>query len=245
MSKFLRYEACPKCQERGSDRRGDNLGVYSDGSNHCFSCNWHQFPTHYRKLNTDEEISTKDKAKLPNDFTWDVPARAWKWLLQYGLPVSYWQKHCGYSEAEERLIIRVGEPLDFSLGRDVAIPQEGRSRRKWWAYGDCHKQTHVFGPLETSSKVVLVEDVISAHKVAYAGFLCIPLFGTTLHDCHIRTIRHLGLPISLWLDADQEQLSRKRAARISAITGLPLQIITTKEDPKALPLQQIKEILNV
>ena len=244
MSKFTGYSQCPKCAERGADSRGDNAGNYADGSVHCFSCGYHKFPSFYTQVNTkDEETRTKDKAKLPNDFTWDVPSRAWKWLLQYGLPVSYWQAHCGYSEAEERLIIRVGDPLDFSLGRDVAVPGGEKPRRKWWAYGDCHKQTHVFGNIETANKVALVEDVISAHKVAYAGFVSIPLFGTALHDCHIRTLRHLGLPIHLWLDADQEGLSRKRAARIGAITGLPLQIITTSKDPKELPLQNIKELL--
>ena len=37
MGKFLGYEACPKCRDRGADRRGDNLAIYSDGGRHCFA----------------------------------------------------------------------------------------------------------------------------------------------------------------------------------------------------------------
>ena len=242
MSKFLGYEACPKCQERGADRSGDNAGVYSDGSKHCFACGWHSFPKHYNRFVNDQEISTEEKAKLPNDFTWHVPARAWQWLLQYGLPVSYWRPHCGYSEAEERLIIRVGEPLAFSLGRDVAVPTErAKPRRKWYAYGDCHKQSHFYGT--PGNKVVLVEDVISAHKVGHAGHLCLPLFGTNVHDCHLRSLLYYKLPIVLWLDKDQEALSRKRAARLNTLLGVPVSIITTDKDPKNISINNINEVL--
>jgi len=45
----------------------------------------------------------------------------WKWLLQYGLPLSYWQKHCGYSEKENRLVFTVGTPTRFSIGRLLGV----------------------------------------------------------------------------------------------------------------------------
>lgn len=32
-------EPCPKCREKGLDRTGDNLKVYSNGGKYCFSCN--------------------------------------------------------------------------------------------------------------------------------------------------------------------------------------------------------------
>jgi hypothetical protein len=37
MSRFLGYEACPKCRDRGGDRAGDNLALYADGGKHCFA----------------------------------------------------------------------------------------------------------------------------------------------------------------------------------------------------------------
>ena len=246
MSRFIGYEPCPKCRERGSDRAGDNVGVYDDGSKHCYSCGWHSFPSIYNQLKQQNETQrAEDKAKLPDDFTRHVPARAWQWLLQYGIPVSYWEEHCGYSEAEERLIIRVGNPLDFSLGRDMAIPKEGeKPRRKWYAYGNCHQRSHIFGnAIGTSGRITIVEDVISAHKVAFAGGVSLPLFGTNVHDCHLRTLVHLGSPINLWLDPDQEGLSIKRSIRLNALTNLPVYLIKSAKDPKETPLQQIKELI--
>ena len=242
MGKFLGYEACPKCRDRGADRRGDNLAIYSDGGRHCFSCGYHQYPKNYRSV-ISEEIRTEDKAKFPNDFTREIPSRAWKWILQYGLSTRYWQPYCGYSESQERFIITVGEPINFSIGRDVSIPHEtSKPKRKWFVWGNCHERSHLFGPLE-SPFIVCVEDIVSAHKVGQAGYLTLPLFGTTVHDCHFRTMLHLGLPVVMWLDMDQQALAHKRATRISSIIGKPVRNIFTDNDPKSIPINEIKEIL--
>ena len=40
-SNLIRHEQCPKCAQEGRDNAGDNLGIYDDGHNHCFSCNYH------------------------------------------------------------------------------------------------------------------------------------------------------------------------------------------------------------
>ena len=88
-----------------------------------------------------------------------------------------------------------------------------------------------------------MEDIVSAHKVGQAGFLTLPLFGTTVHDCHFRTMLHLGLPVVMWLDMDQQGLSQKRAARISSIIGKPVRNIFTELDPKSIPINDIKGIL--
>lgn len=242
MSKFLGYEPCPRCRDRGSDRRGDNLARYSDGGSHCFSCGFHIFPKTYRSVN-DKEVRTEEKEKLPDDFTRDIPSRAWQWILQYGLSYRYWQPYCGYSPSQERFIITVGEPIDFSIGRDVSIPnEESKPRRKWFVWGNSHQRSHLVGPLE-SPFVVCVEDIVSAHKVGQAGFLTIPLFGTTVHDCHHRTLLHLGLPVVMWLDQDQQGLSQKRGARLASIIGKPVRNVFTELDPKSIPINDIKEIL--
>ena len=242
MSKFLGYEPCPRCRERGSDRRGDNLARYSDGGSHCFSCGFHVFPKTYRSVN-DKEVRTEDKEKLPHDFTRDIPSRAWQWILQYGLSYRYWQPYCGYSPSQERFIITVGEPIDFSIGRDVSIPnEESKPRRKWFVWGNSHQRSHLIGPLE-SPFVVCVEDIVSAHKVGQAGFLTLPLFGTTVHDCHHRTLLHLGLPVVMWLDQDQQGLSQKRGARLASIIGKPVRNVFTELDPKSIPINEIKSIL--
>ena len=41
-SYFLHNEPCPKCREKGKDRHGNNLGVFSDGHVRCWSCGYYK-----------------------------------------------------------------------------------------------------------------------------------------------------------------------------------------------------------
>jgi hypothetical protein len=200
---------------------------------------------------------------LPSDFTREVPARGWRWLLQYGLPYSYWQPYTGYSEKDERLIITIPDTSNvaFSLGRYIGeSSSEGNhaSRRKWYAYGNCHESAHLLYPgwnkegsegndirgdyLE-SREVVLVEDIISAHKVGQTN-ACIPLFGTHISDPVVNLLRFIGLPVVLWLDKDQENGIQKKAMGLSILLNKPVRYIFTSADPKLHSVNQIKDILN-
>ena len=241
MAKFVHYEQCPRCLERGRDSRGDNLASYSDGSYHCFSCGFHRFPTHYTPRIQKEEI---DATRLPSDFSREVPSHATKWLLQYGLPLSYWRPFIGWSEATSRLVFTVGDGPEFSIGR--FIPEEGRSfereQRKWFVWGQSHKTPHIFGSYQTASKIYLVEDLISAHKIGQvAPTIC--LFGTTVFDACLPILRHIGLHVVMWLDKDQEGTLQKKCNNLSLLTGLPVSYKITTEDPKMQSFNTIKEIV--
>lgn len=233
--------ACPKCRDNGKDRRGDNLVLYPDGGGHCFSCGHHMWPKHYVPRQLEEP---NVKALIPYDFTREVPGNAWKWLLQFGLGGKYWEPFIGWSEKDSRLVFPQG---DFSIGRYVAPPgssEDDHKQRKWFVYGDDKKRPIVFRPPNGESKqVVLVEDLISAHKVRQVA-QAIPLFGTRVWDAVVPILRLLGAPIVMWLDKDQESEARKRAMRLSVLTGLPTRYVFTKDDPKLLPLNVIQEKLN-
>lgn len=251
MARFVGYEECPRCVEQGRDRAGDNLGRYDDGGGHCFSCGHHVFPN--RVVRRDAVNEPQNQITLPRDFTRDVPAMAWKWLLQYGLPYTYWKPFTGYSPAEERLVFTVGEPIRFSIGRylgeDVGERGTGqswvrRAPRKWWFYGDGHGHVEVLEPKERcTSKVVLVEDVISAHKVGQVA-TAICLFGTNVHAKAISALQYLEQPVTLWLDYDQRTLLPKKINRLNAFLRHPVDFIVTEKDPKAYSLDELKEILN-
>lgn len=232
------YEQCPRCDSIGRDTRRDNVGVYSDGSKHCFSCGWHKFPIGFRQLK-DSNVS-ENKALLPADFTWEVPARAWQWVVQYGLPISYWQPFTGYSPAEERLVFRVSSPmgLQFSIGRYLGAEP---GKRKWYAWGDPHRHCEIVGN-HSSEMVVLVEDLISAHKVANANFTSIPLFGTRLHPCHLYYLNHSPnlRTVTLWLDKDQELRVKRETLRLESLINKPVQVIVTEKDPKCLTFVEIQ-----
>lgn len=243
MARFDHYERCPKCSDGGRDRRGDNLAIYSDGGAHCFSCGFHKYPRGF--VPATKEVN--DTKVLPADFAREVPSRAWKWLLQYGLSFSYWTPFVGWSESSQRLVFTVGQPTRFSMGRYIPGGREfEREPRKWYVYGNCHTEAHVFGDYTDETKgrqVVLVEDLISAHKVGQTT-PCIPLFGTRVFDQLIPTLRHIGLPVLMWLDQDQDFAAAKRAAWLATVTGLPVRYISTSQDPKCLSISKITEIVN-
>jgi hypothetical protein len=121
---------------------------------------------------------------------------------------------------------------------------EGPSKSKWLSYGDCHKSPHIVctpGGYDAGRSVVLVEDIVSAHKVGQIA-PCIPLFGTKVFSSVIPCLRHLNLPIVFWLDKDQEGMMPKRAASLAMVTGLPCSYKVTNDDPKAQSLDKIREI---
>jgi len=249
-----REEPCPRCRERGADSRGDNLVVWPDGSAHCFSCNYHQFPKHYVPRLKELNVA---KALLPSDFTREVPAQALKWLLQYGLPWSYWKDQIGYSPSEERLVFLVGSPTQFSIGRYVgnssqlgmALPE--RPPRKWYVWGDSHRHAEIVGAApgsdnpEAQDKIVLCEDLVSAHKIANAGYIAMPLFGVNWHPCHVYYLMQEQRPVVLWLDKDQAGTIMRKAVGLQALVGCPVRTVVTDNDPKSLSFTEIKQCLNM
>lgn len=245
MARFIHYEPCPKCVEKGRDGRGDNLARYDDGGAHCFSCGYHIFPKHY--IPHSKERERVNEQVLPADFTREVPQFALQWLLQWGLPLSYWKPFIGWSEKHSRLVFTVGDGPSFSQGRYIPSPlavAPDRQHRKWRVWGECHKAPHILGNYQEAERVVLVEDIISGHKVGMAGFPTIALFGTKIFDACIPALRHIALPVVVWLDKDQEHTMPKKCNWLSVVTGLPVNYQVTHADPKALSLQNVKEIIN-
>jgi hypothetical protein len=183
--------------------------------------------------NKQEKINVVDKQVLPSDWTREIPARYWQWLLQYGLPMSYWKPYCGFTETEGgRLIITYGNPVEYSVGRSLEkdIP-------KWRSYGDKTKYVECLGP-SLGDSVVLVEDLVSAHKVAQVT-ACIPLFGTNIHDHIVRELKVLMKPVVIWLDNDQYANLPKKVHRLQTLLNLPVSYLRTDKDPKAYSVDQI------
>jgi hypothetical protein len=208
------------------------------------ACGYHVFPKHYVRQEPKEQINA---AVLPTDFSREIPSHALKWLLQYELPLSYWRPFIGWSEKDMRLVITVGKGPEFSIGR--YLPSEGRSStnerqpRKWYVWGNCHKHAHILGDYTNSQQIVLVEDVISACKVAKIT-ACVSLFGTTIFNSCIPILRYIGLPIVLWLDKDQEHTMPKKCNWLSLMAALPCRYVVTDNDPKECSFTKIKEVLN-
>lgn len=234
MKRVVAYDPCPKCRANGKDSRGDNLVVYSDGGYHCFSCGNHRSP---QRFVPKEEVPNVSKALLPADFTREVPANAWKWLLQWGLPYQYWLKKVGFSPKENRLIFLVGEPTVFSLGRYLG---EDKGPKKWYVWGDPHRHCEVVGDGE---KIVLVEDLLSAHKVGQVT-TAIPLFGVNYHPPHLYYLMNDARPVVLWLDKDQEGEVKKKAVKLSMLLNKAVDVLITDKDPKEYSVDEISRYVS-
>lgn len=236
MARFVKLEACPRCTENGRDRHRDNFGIYSDGGGHCFACGFHRPPQYRLKLLIKETVDDYPKTVLPSDFTKEIPAAGWQWLLQYGLSMSYWKTYCGYSAKENRVIFPIGNPTSFSIGRDFTMGE-----RKWKVYGDKSSYVEVISR-ELSEKVVLVEDIVSAHKVGQVTS-AIPLFGTSIHDNVIKRLIELDRPVVLWLDDDQYRMLPRKINRLMTLLPKQATYIRTVKDPKSYTEKEIQEIL--
>lgn len=264
MGRIVKYEPCPNCRKEGRDRSGDNLARYADGGGFCFACRkrYRRQRSYLESLESPHpghdqdglpERSTvnasADEAVLPADFTREVPARAWKWLLQYGLPYSYWRPHCGYSEKDNRLLIlagtgAIGRYLGDDTGEKDATGQWVRKPpRKWWMYGKLHERLLVLGEApQQEGPIVLVEDVISWHKVAQVA-TCVWLGGTSISKKVLGYLQGQKRPVVLWLDADQRGVLAPKINRLQTFLEAPVTFVSTEKDPKEYSVGEIKERL--
>lgn len=235
MGRFVNYTPCPLCRSRGKDKAGDNLANYDDGSAHCFSCGYHVPPSYFVSRQTPKEESHGTKV-LPIDFQREVPSEGWKWLLQYGLPYSYWKEYTGYTEKYNRLVFTYGTPIRFSIGRALSDTD-----RKWMFWGEGHSYVEVLNPA-ANTPIVLVEDIVSNHVVAQvASSIC--LFGTNIHDVAIKELQKWKKPVILWLDRDQWEYLPKKVGKLSSLLNVPVTVVSTRHDPKSYSIKEIQGIL--
>lgn len=229
-------QECPKCP---LDWDKDNLILYDDGSAHCFSCGHHIGPKYFTGEKR-ERNNSKATANLPNDSTTEIPPRALVWLLQYGLSLHFWRPLIQWSAKAERLIITPQVGCTFAQGRYFG---EKAGAPKWKSYGDTHKvAVHLKQEGANTDRIVLVEDVISAHKVSHVC-QALPLFGVAVFPGALTLLKYLGVPAVMWLDRDQDALAPKQAARLNMFTGLDVSYISSSIDPKLLSFDEIKEKL--
>ena len=115
---------------------------------------------------------------------------------------------------------------------------------KWYSQGDLKNILHVVGN-KLSDTVVLVEDIISAIKVAHNTHVCAcPLFGSHISTQKMLQLKKKYCNMYIWLDKDI-QLSSAKFAHAARLLGLNAHNIITDKDPKSYSDQQISEFLNV
>lgn len=260
----LRNTVCPKCREDGHDMAGDNLALYSDGSSYCWCCHyWTNGSNPLSKLldRRVEHVPKIPTVKLPIDSDVNLSSQASTWLDQYGITKSdrlkhnilYSEKGCRIREKQaDNLLIfpywNDGELLAWQgryFGIDKSIP-------KWVSRGKLEAVCHVINPFKNkgvghagikNDRLIIVEDVVSAIKVAKAGFYAMPIFGTNLKN-RWRQIRVLS-PIEtiLWLDGDMATKAIKEA-HSARLQGLNVKALLSDLDPKCYNINDIQGFIN-
>lgn len=233
----MKRSQCPRCADNGRDRSRNNLIHYSDGGAHCFACGYHQYGKFTPEFTKHEKRNTEDKGVLPYDFTRQVPAEGWRWLLKYGLSKSYWETYCGFIPSQNRVVIVYGgEPIRVAQGRALTVGDT-----KWLTYGDRSSVTETIGN-ELAGEVVLVEDLVSAHKIGQVS-LALPLLGTNISDAVVRKLTTLNKPVVVWLDEDQFPRLAPKLNKLMVFLNQPVRYLWTEKDPKEYTITQIREFL--
>lgn len=249
MANFSHHTACPKCQENGNDRSGNNLGCYSDGSAYCFMCGYYRPPTLSNRLRTEPRSTGGASSRgtkvivLPEDTISVLPRLGRDYLERYKLTEQdKVNNHIMWSEQYQRIIFPYFDSIGLLgwQGRYLGID---KTKPKWYSQGDLKSILHILGNVK-SNTVCLVEDVISAIKVGHLGTLAVsPLFGS-----HVSTQRLLQLKlfydtILIWLDPDMKLKVIKFTKQAQQL-GFKVRTIFSNKDPKEYTDEEIKLYLD-
>lgn len=66
MSTVIAKEQCPQCASQGKDNSQDNLVIYGDGGQHCFSCGYHQKEEYMEETNKNTDLIQGYYDNIPN-----------------------------------------------------------------------------------------------------------------------------------------------------------------------------------
>lgn len=249
-SRLLRHEPCPRCRQNGNDRRGNNLGVYTDHV-YCFACGYSRktkFPFIASKRqsvdqqrNTVSEQSSKNvlhRPILPSDTVLSLPSVALDWVKQYGITDrEIAVNKLGWSD--NGITVR-GQPYKPCLvfpvfdGEGSVLMYQCRyfgtdkAQPKYVTRGNPNDILHILG--NDSSTITVTEDLLSAIKVSRYG-TSMPIWGSYIQDQVAVRLSKRYSYLNIWLDYDKTKEAHKMQRRLS-LYFREVKVISTFKDPK-------------
>lgn len=223
---------------------------------HCYACDYNDYSSkgqltlaerqRIQELN-DEAIKGQNSRviALPDDTTYnhaEFSREARMWLYAGGVSPSLWTKYSiGYSKRLERVVLPVYRDGKLIWYQCRAI-LKGQRPKYIQPSGD--RATVMFSSEEHTSKVILVEDILSAIRVgnAGAGVTAISLLGTKITAGQTSILSQADEVVT-WLDGDRAGKKGSYSIRKTLSLLCDVSNIRTDEDPKAYSNKQIREIL--
>ena len=199
----------------------------------------------------DVSYATKNDLQLPADFSNELPEQAWLWLQKYGITAE--EAHAynfGYSYFYDRLIMPVYDSrshrerkLIYWQGRNLgkATAEKPKYINAKQERLDIFFRVGEEGIEAKKSKIVLVEDIISAIKVG-RQHPCIALLTTSMPNEFIQSLSSYD-EVILWLDYDKKAKMIRDVLKFQSF-GIKARRVLTVKDPKAYSDEEIKELLN-
>jgi len=267
-SKFLWHKRCPRCEQHGKDRSGNNLAVYSDHS-FCFSCGYKEkgrisrspgneggnYSQSSQRLRQQALRDSQQCPPLPNDYVLSLPSVGVKWISQYGITnKEIAVNRIGWSDNGFTLGGRGNQPPIqyspcmvfpiFDIQGTLLMWQARyfgteKSYPKYITKGKPNEIIHLLG--KDTPTLVIVEDLLSAIKVSRVSRCC-PLWGSSPSMVFLNRFRTITNHLVIWLDPDKTIEAEKLRKRVSIIFD-KVSIIHSDSDPKVYDENKIGEKL--
>jgi hypothetical protein len=204
------------------------------------------------KKRTGQLTNTKNKPRMSTAMPADGilepqkwPVEAMRWTSRAGMSLTDIEEAgMQYSPSFNRVIVPVSFEGQYNgwvgrrVGNDDSIP------KYLAAYVDRGKNIYVCRT-NTEKEIILVEDILSARKLAKAGYNSVALLGTSLSDemFYYLTVRYNSFII--WLDNDNAQVKLNQLKLMNKLSVVGnVRIVKSDKDPKEYSLKEIEEILN-
>jgi hypothetical protein len=228
-------EQCPECHIPGKRK---TLARYEDGHGYCFYCSYYE-KGDFVKMMTNKEEHQGFKP-IPRDASTTVIGAGMEWLRQYELTrVDVLYNDIMWSESNQLLIFpfKADEVLLAWQARDF----KPDAKSKWFSQGNLRDIFHILGN-HSEREIVLVEDIVSAIKVArYKNAMC--LFGSSPPDDVLARVKTFYDKAYVWLDADAQDKAMKACKRLEMM-GVKATPFFTTRDPKEHTYKELDYIFN-
>jgi hypothetical protein len=228
MGTLVRHEPCPKCRAFGADKKGNNLARYSDGSAWCYA--GHGMLEKADQIPIDSKQEKQD-VQLDVDLCCDFPRHVVQWLARYGISVSEAIEHgWKYSPYRDQLVFIFKDQYG-NISCTQARNFSTAAKRKYFNQGDANSTLPIFQCKHPSTKIVIVEDAVSAAKVG-RQIDSMPCLGSHLSKKKLNALRLLGYEhLVVWLDEDKLKEAMMIADQAKWL-GFTTQVVHTPLDPK-------------